>query len=97
MSGRLAKFLDGEEDGVIWMTDTGASGGHPFTPMFGHIDERDDSVKGTDLPLAVIGKNYNGLIDEFRISYRDFDSLRSSKDIAVSRHKGVSSSGRIPL
>lgn len=96
MSGRLAKFIDGDEDGVIWMTDTGSSGGHAFTPMFGHIDEADDSIKGTDLPLAVIGKNYNGLIDEFRISYSDFDSLGSSKDIAVSRHKGVSSSGRIP-
>jgi hypothetical protein len=96
MTGRLAKFMDGEEDGVIWMTDTGASGGHSFAPMFGHIDESDDSVKGTDLPLAVIGRSYNGLIDEFRISFRDFDALRSSKDIAVSRHKGVSSSGRVP-
>jgi len=95
-SGRLAKFIDGDEDGVAWMTDTGESGGHAYTPMFGHIDETDDSVKGTDLPLAVIGKNYNGLIDEFRISYNDFDSLRSSRDVAVSRHKGVSSSGRIP-
>jgi len=96
MSGRLAKFIDGDEDGVLWMTDTGSSGGHPFIPMFGHIDESDESVKGTDLPLAVIGKNYNGLIDEFRISYSDFDSLRGSKDVALSRHKGVSSSGRIP-
>lgn len=96
MSGRLAKFMDGDEDGVAWMTDTGSADGAAFVPVFGHIDDSDDSVKGTDLPLAVIGKNYNGLIDEFRISYSDFDSLRNSKDIAVSRHKGVSSSGRVP-
>ncbi|GEM_PF-225799 len=96
VSGRLAKFINGDEDGVLWMTDTGASGGHSFTPMFGHVDESDGSVKGTDLPLAVIGRNYNGLIDEFRISYRDFDSLKNSKDVAVSRYKGVSASGRVP-
>lgn len=96
MSGRLVKFIDGEEEVVVYMTDTGSADGSPFVPMFGHIDESDDSVKGTDLPLAVIGRNYNGLIDEFRISYGDFDSLRNSKDVAVSRHKGASSSGRIP-
>lgn len=95
-SGRLAKFIDGDEDGVIYMTETGSPEGAAFVPMFGYIDDSDDSVKGTDLPLAVIGKNYNGLIDEFRISYSDFDSLRNSRDVAVSRHKGVSSSGRIP-
>lgn len=95
-SGRLAKFMDGDEDGVTYMTDTGTPEGHVFVPMFGHIDETDDSVKGTDLPLAVIGKNYNGLMDEFRISYSDFDSLKNSKDVVMSRHKGVSHSGRLP-
>ena len=95
-TGRLAKFIDGDEEDVIYMTSTGSPAGDVYAPMFGHIDETDDSAKGTDLPLAVIGKNYIGLIDELRISYADFDTLRGSRDIATSRHKGASYAGRVP-
>ncbi len=95
-TGRLVKLLDGEEDRFTYMTSTGSPEGEVYTPMFGQINESDETPEGTDLPLAVIGKNYSGLIDEFRISYTDFDSLRNSRDVALSRHKGVSYSGRAP-
>ncbi|HOP62239.1 MAG TPA: hypothetical protein PK358_08695 [Spirochaetota bacterium] len=96
MSGRLAKYTDGDEDCVKYMTSTDSPEGAVDMPLFGQIDEKDESVKGTDLPLAVIGKNYSGFIDELRISYADFETLKRKGDIALNSYRGVSLAGRTP-
>ncbi len=95
-SGKLSKLIDGQETDVRYMTSSGGAFTEVYSPLFGYIDAEDGSSRGTDLPLAVIGKDYNGLIDEFRISYSHFDRLRQQKDIALTRHKGSEYAGRIP-
>lgn len=96
LTGKVSKILDGEEEDVIFMTSDNSSQGVPFTAFFGKFDSYDMTFKGRDLPLAVIGKDYIGLIDEFRISYMDFHSLSENKDIALKKYKGSSYAGRIP-
>jgi len=95
-SGKLAKLINDSEEDAAYMTVTGGSFSEVYTPLFGYIDNEDGSSRGTDLPLAVIGKNYNGLIDEFRISYKHYNELKESTDIALSKHKGSEYAGRIP-
>lgn len=95
-SGKLTKLLNDNEEDVVYMTVTGGAFSEVYTPLFGYIDEEDGSSRGTDLPLAVIGKNYNGLIDEFRISYRHYRELKESTDIALNKYKGAEYAGRVP-
>ena len=95
-TGKLAKFLNDNEEDVRYMTVSGGAFAEVYTPLFGYIDDEDGSNKGTDLPLALIGKNYSGLIDEFRISYKHYKELKESTDIALNKYKGSEYSGRIP-
>ncbi len=95
-SGKLTKLLNDNEEDVTYMTKSGGAFSDVYVPLFGYIDEEDGSSKGTDLPLAVIGKNYNGLIDEFRISYKHYTDLKGSTDIALNKYKGSEYAGRIP-
>lgn len=95
-NGRLSKIMDDNEEDVKYMTVSGGAFSEVYTPLFGYIDETDDSNKGTDLPFAVIGKNYNGMIDEFRISYKHYHELKSSSDVALTKFKGKDYAGRIP-
>ena len=95
-TGRLTKLINGKEEDTVYMTATGKAFSDVYTPLFGYVDDADASYKGTDLPFAVIGKNYKGLIDEFRISYTSFNELKNNTDIAVSKYKGADYGGRIP-
>jgi len=95
-SGKLSTMLNDHEEDVKYMTVSGGAFSEVFTPLFGYIDDEDGNSKGTDLPLAVIGKNYNGLIDEFRISYKHYRELRESTDIALNKYKGSEYAGRVP-
>ena len=95
-SGKLTKLLNDDEEDVRYMTASGGAFSDVYTPLFGYIDSEDGSNRGTDLPLAVIGKNYNGLIDEFRISYKHYTELKESTDIALTKHKGSEYAGRVP-
>ena len=95
-SGKLYTLLNDSEQDVRYMTASGGAFSDVYTPLFGYIDDEDLSSKGSDLPFAVIGKRYNGLIDEFRISYRHYDDLKNSTDIAVNKYKGSQYAGRIP-
>ncbi|MCL1864994.1 MAG: LamG domain-containing protein [Spirochaetes bacterium] len=95
-SGKLTKIINGNEEDVVYMTATGKAFSDVYTPLFGYVDDTDGAHKGSDLPFAVIGKNYKGLIDEFRISYKSYSELKNSTDIAVSKYKGSEYEGRIP-
>ena len=95
-TGRLTKLINGKEEDVVYMTASGKAFSDVYTPLFGYVDDADGESKGSDLPFAVIGKNYKGLIDEFRISYKSYNELKDSTDIAVSKYKGADYGGRIP-
>jgi hypothetical protein len=96
MSGKLTKLLNDNEEDVAYMTVSGGAFSEVFIPLFGYIDDEDGSSRGTDLPLAVIGKNYSGLMDEFRISYKHYNELKNSTDIALNKYKGSEYAGRVP-
>lgn len=95
-SGKISKLLNDEEEDTAYMTVSGGAFSEVYTPLFGYIDDEDGSSKGIDLPFTVIGKNYNGLLDEFRISYRHYRDLKESTDLALTKYKGSEYSGRIP-
>ena len=95
-NGKLTKIINGNEEDVVYMTATGKPFSDVYTPIFGYVDDADGASKGSDLPFAVIGKNYKGLIDEFRISYKCYNELKNSTDVAISRYKGSEYEGRIP-
>ena len=95
-NGKLTKIINGKEEDVVYMTAAGNAFSDVYTPLFGYVDDADGMSKGSDLPFAVIGKNYKGLIDEFRISYNSYNELKDSTDIAISKYKGSEYEGRIP-
>lgn len=87
ISGKLAKLLDGEEEEVVY-----ASGrNEPF------INVSEPSFAGEDLPIAVVGKDFPGYLDEFRISYRHIEDLKRETDIAFRRYRELGTIGRIPV
>lgn len=96
ISGKLSRLIDGVEDESVYMTDGGMPFESVYAPSFGHRKGVYDNYECRDLPLVLMGVDYNGLLDEFRISYTDYENLEASKDIAVTRYKGASFAGRIP-
>ncbi len=80
---------------MLYMTATGSPSESVMVPSFGY-SAGNGSFKCADLPMAVIGKEYNGFIDEFRISYSSLEEIEKSKDVAYKKHKWADSAGRIP-
>lgn len=96
LSGKLARFMDGVEEESLYMTHGGSSLDSVYIPSFGDRKTIDDNYHCPDLPLVNLASDYNGLLDEFRISYTSFEDLKQIKDIAVTPFKGSSLAGRIP-
>ncbi len=86
ISGKLAKFLNGLEDEVVYVSETE----EPF------INVNIPSFTCVDLPLACIGKNFCGYIDEFRISYRSIEKMKSNTNVAFDGYKTLSVDKRDP-
>lgn len=95
ITGKLSQHVDGREEDVRYMTATGRPSESVMAASFG-VSSGDGSFKCADLPMAVIGKDYNGLIDEFRISYASLEEIERSRDIAYKKHKRVDTAGRVP-
>ena len=87
VSGKLAALVDGEEQEVVYVSDNG----EPFVNVY------EPSFACEDMPAVVIGKNFYGILDELRISYRHIDDLKKETGIAVRRHGGVGAVGRTPV
>ena len=87
ISGKLAMMIDGEEDEMVYASSTGEPAVNVFQPCF----------SCEDLPAAVIGKNFSGIIDEFRISFRHIDDLKRETDIALRAYREADRIGRTPV
>ncbi len=87
VSGKLAKYLNGMEDEVIHVSE----GGEPY------VSVNEPSFTCVDLPLAIIGKDYYGYLDEFRISYRHIEELKKETDVAYRKYKKLVVKNRLPL
>ncbi|MBN2038615.1 MAG: hypothetical protein JW864_01140 [Spirochaetes bacterium] len=86
VSGKLAKYLNGYEEEVIYATETDSPYEGVYEPCFECID----------MPAAVIGENFNGYIDEFRISCREIDNLATEQASAFENYKKLKVKGRYP-
>ncbi len=87
VSGKLASLVDGEEQEVVYVSDNG----EPFVNVY------EPSFACEDLPPVVIGRNYYGVIDELRVSYRHIDDLKKETELAVRNHSAVGAIGRTPV
>ncbi len=87
ISGKLAKYLDGFEDEVLYVTETD----EPFEGVY------EPSFECTDMPEAVIGKSFTGYIDEFRISYVNIDDLKKASGIVNGNYEKLRFENRIPV
>ncbi len=96
LSGKLVKYLDGEEDEVVYVTESGEAYNGVYAPSFGYRSA-DGRLQCIDSPPAHIGRNYSGLFDEFRISYRHFEELEKSTELAYRNYRSVGRIGRIPF
>ncbi|MCL1911658.1 MAG: LamG domain-containing protein [Leptospirales bacterium] len=94
-TGKLAKYTDGNEDQVLFATADGTSYSSVFSPSFGERLEG-DTYRAVDEPLARIGGGFNGLIDEFRISYMPFAALTETKVTADRSYKRLGLDDRVP-
>jgi hypothetical protein len=87
ISGKLTKCMDGAEDDVLYITETD----RPFENVY------EPSFECIDMPAAVIGKDYFGYIDEFRISYEHIDNLKKENELAYDNYKKIGLTGRQPF
>ncbi len=95
ISGKLVKSIDGEEDEVAYVTESGEPYNGVYSPSFGYRGP-DGRLHCVDSPPAVIGTNYSGLIDEFRISYRQIEALEKSTELAYRNFHSTGMIGRMP-
>jgi hypothetical protein len=96
ISGKLTTNVNGEEDEAVYVTESREPYNGVYSPSFGYR-AANGSLVCVDAPPATIGKNYAGLIDEFRISYRHFDELEKLTALAYRNYRSAGKIGRIPF
>jgi hypothetical protein len=87
VTGKLSQVIDGREESSVFMTETGQPDEGALSPSF----------SGSDMPKTVLAKNYSGYLDEFRISYRSYDELKQTSDLATKRYRELRMAGRTPI
>lgn len=87
ISGKLAKYLNGMEEEVVYVTKSD----EPFNGVFV------PSYVCDDLPIAVVGSDFFGYIDELRITHRHFDDLEKESEIAYRNYRELGIIERYPV
>ncbi len=95
-TGALVSYINGREDEFVYITTTEDSYGKVYTPAFG-IMTGNRVWQSPDLPSVVIGKNFIGLLDEFRISCLPFVNIQKKYGGLQKPYRGVSNAGRLPM
>ncbi len=80
---------------MVFVTDGGEPYNNVYIPSLGYRN-RDGSLTCADAPVAVIGRDYTGYIDEFRISHAPAHTLIARDGLAVSPYRGVKTADRLP-
>ncbi len=96
LSGKLTKLVDGQEEEVRYVTESGEPFNGVYAPSFGYRGA-DGRLRCLDSPPATIGANFSGCIDEFRISYRHYEDLEKTTELAYRNYHSVGRIGRIPF
>ncbi len=79
ISGKLAKYLDGVENEVVYVSENG----EPF------INVNKPSFTCIDKPALIIGKDYYGYIDEIRIAHTYAEDLENQTNIAYKGYRDI--------
>jgi len=87
ISGKFAKYLNGVEEEVVYVTESD----EPFNGVFV------PSYVCDDLPVAVVGNGFFGYLDELRITHRHFDDLEKESEIAYRNYKELGLIERYPV
>lgn len=87
LTGKLAKYINGREDEVVYVSRDLTSHSEIYVPSFADVD----------LPFAVIGKDYFGLIDEFKISYKHIGEMVQNSEISFENYDRVRLLERDPV
>lgn len=96
LSGKLTKSIDGQEEEVLYVTESGEPFNGVYAPTFGFRDSG-GRIRCLDSPPALIGSNFAGCIDEFRISYRQHEDLEKRTELAYRNYHSVGRIGRTPF
>lgn len=97
ISGKLSHVVNGEEVHSRYITATGSPFEDVYPPYFAGRD-KDGNLKCFDAPYAIIGGDrFWGMLDEFRISYKQFDDLEKRTAIAYRDYLKVQKAGRLPV
>ena len=87
LSGRCVRYLNGKEEQVIFLSPDREPYVNVYRPSF----------ECSDLPPAVIGKDFYGYMDEFRISHMYIRDLKRETEIAYKRYRETGIMGRHPV
>ncbi|MBN1531592.1 MAG: hypothetical protein JXA20_02920 [Spirochaetes bacterium] len=85
ISGKLSRFCNGEEEETVYATESGDPYNGVYVPTFGSWND-EGVFKCLDSPSAVLGRDFNGLLDEFRITYLPFEELKKVSRVAYREH-----------
>ncbi len=96
VSGKLAGYLNGEEEDIIYLSEDQEPYNGVFVPAFGARDKK-GGFRCLEFPAAVIGKNFTGYIDEFRITRIDSAGLEDTGIAADKNYKDLAMIERIPV
>ncbi len=87
ISGRLAKYINESEEEVVYVSEQEEPYVNTYEPSF----------QCEDKPIAVIGKDYIGLMDEFRIAYRHIEDVKKETDLAYRKYQRLVKNERLPV
>lgn len=79
ISGRITQILNENEADMVFATENSSSESQLLIPSF----SKEDS------PVVILGKNYNGCLDEFRITFRNFEELSKISDVTVNNYRDI--------
>jgi hypothetical protein len=87
ISGKLAKYINGVEEEVVYVTESEEPFNGVFVPSF----------SCEDIPIAVIGRDLFGYLDEFRITHRHIEDLEKETEVAYRNYKELGIIERYPV
>jgi hypothetical protein len=96
LSGKLSSHINGKEDELYYITDDGTPFKNAGVPAFGLMNN-EEIFRCTDSVMAVIGRNYTGYIDEFRILHADINRLMEKSEISHKKYRESGMIKRIPV
>ncbi len=95
ISGKLSRTCNGREEEAVYATKSGDPYNGVYVPSFGSADEEGE-YSCLDSPSGVFGRDFNGLIDEFRISYAPFEELKDKSAMAYHNYSPHGINQRTP-